>query len=417
MASAEPTGSPGKYAVLAPDARGHSSWFLTRTNQEHTATMEHPFMKTIYAKTFDKEAYVQYLLGQYAMFHELEALCAARVAEEPLAAVHDPKLLRTASLEADLLIWAGPNWRERLTALTPKTKEYLESLRADGSSAQCLLCHHFLQYNAVLSGGQYLGGIVAERARADKLVNSAEGSAKGAEFFSFPSLGQATHSRVQEYIDVLDSINLSEEQRQNMLTVMKKVYGMLLGMFDELYAMAPVAGISYGESLATAAGGVKAPAAAGVPPPLPVGPLSFTLEELHKQDGQTPGAQLLVSLLGRVYDCSIGKEFFGPGGPYEMFAGRDGTYNLAVMSLKKKTLDQFEYKFDDDEKEALAEWIAYFDNRYGAPVGTLSAPTHSIRLEELPKPKKIPFSGGGDAADDEGAAASTGNNATPQSRL
>ena len=43
------------------------------------------------------------------------------------------------------------------------------------------------------------------------------------------------------------------------------------------------------------------------------------------------GKRLLVSLLGRVYDCSAGKEFFGRGGPYEIFAGRDGTYNLAVQ--------------------------------------------------------------------------------------
>eukprot|EP00971_Amphidinium_carterae_P027094 534209-Amphidinium_carterae.1 len=66
---------PGKYAVLAPDARGHSSWFLTRTNQEHSATMEHPFMRTIYAKNFGHEAYTQYLLGQHAIFCELESLC------------------------------------------------------------------------------------------------------------------------------------------------------------------------------------------------------------------------------------------------------------------------------------------------------------------------------------------------------
>ena len=29
-----------------------------------------------------------------------------------------------------------------------------------------LVCHHFLQYNAVLSGGQFLGGIVADRAKS-----------------------------------------------------------------------------------------------------------------------------------------------------------------------------------------------------------------------------------------------------------
>jgi len=149
-----------------------------------------------------------------------------------------------------------------------------------------------------------------------------------------------------------------------------------------------------------------------VPPPLPAGDLTFTLAELNKEDGQKAGTRLLVSLLGRVYNCAIGREFFGPGGPYEMFAGRDGTYNLAVMSLKKKTLDHFTYTLDADEKESLAEWIAYFDNRYGAPIGRLTQPTHPLQLQDLPRPKKIPFSGGGGDETEESKA-----DATPQSRL
>ena len=40
-------------------------------------------------------------------------------------------------------------------------------------------------------------------------------------------------------------------------------------------------------------------------------------------------------------DVSSGKESFGPGGPYAAFAGHDATYNLAVMTLKKQTVDTF----------------------------------------------------------------------------
>merc|ERR1711920_334750 len=84
-----------------------------------------------------------------------------------------------------------------------------------------------------------------------------------------------------------------------------------------------------------------------------------------------------------------------------MFSGHDGTYNLAVMSLKKATVDKFEYQLVIDEKQCLADWIAYFDNRYGRPIARLSSTAHSITLSDLPHAKMIPFSDDDD--DDEDA--------------
>merc|ERR1711963_918179 len=111
----------------------------------------------------------------------------------------------------------------------------------------------------------------------------------------------------------------------------------------------------------------------------------------HANGGGT-GSALWTSLLGRVYDVTSGNEFFGPGGPYEMFAGHDGTYMLAVMSLKKQFLDKFTYEIDDEDKETLSEWIAYFDNRYGQPIGELSDREHCLKVKDLPPAQKIPFS-------------------------
>mmetsp|Transcript_190 Transcript_190/g.374 ORF Transcript_190/g.374 Transcript_190/m.374 type:complete len:157 (-) Transcript_190:14-484(-) len=128
------------------------------------------------------------------------------------------------------------------------------------------------------------------------------------------------------------------------------------------------------------------------PPPAPLQPGAgaFTAAELLRHDSQN--IQIFTSVVGRVYDVtSGGKEFFGPGGPYEMFAGHDGTYNLAVVSLEKPTLDTFEHEYDEDEKECLADWLAYFDNRFGAPVGVLSDRQHSLSVSDLPRATKIPF--------------------------
>ena len=63
------------------------------------------------------------------------------------------------------------------------------------------------------------------------------------------------------------------------------------------------------------------------PPPLPAGDKLFSIEGL-RQYASVEGP-LYMSLLGRVYDVSKGADFFGPKGPYGMFAYHDGTYNLA----------------------------------------------------------------------------------------
>lgn len=108
---------------------------------------------------------------------------------------------------------------------------------------------------------------------------------------------------------------------------------------------------------------------------------SYTLQELHGF-GPSSSGRIMLGILGNVYDVSIGREFFGPTGPYRIYAGHDATYALASMSLKQSDLDVFEYALDEDDRQTLADWIAYFKVKYGA-VGGLAV-THPIGLSELP---------------------------------
>ena len=49
----------------------------------------------------------------------------------------------------------------------------------------------------------------------------------------------------------------------------------------------------------------------------------YTLEELAKYDGVVePKNPILICCLGTVFDMTKGKDFYGPGGPYEAFAGK-----------------------------------------------------------------------------------------------
>mmetsp|Transcript_5703 Transcript_5703/g.11613 ORF Transcript_5703/g.11613 Transcript_5703/m.11613 type:complete len:193 (-) Transcript_5703:80-658(-) len=140
--------------------------------------------------------------------------------------------------------------------------------------------------------------------------------------------------------------------------------------------------------------------------PLQPGDRKFTLEQLNAFSAEAPGSQqILLSVLGRVYDVSTGRKVYGSGGKYSLFAGHDGTYNLAVMTMKKNTLDMFEYELDDEDKCTLSEWIAFFDHRYGRPLGELVDRRHAVHWKDLPRPSKIPFSGDDDDEEEAGGNA------------
>eukprot|EP01044_Picomonas_judraskeda_P015934 COSAG03_NODE_2754_length_2473_cov_1.385847_2_plen_275_part_00 len=221
-----------KYGNLRKEDGTHSKFFLTRTLAEHDDTMDHPFMKAIYDQSVANDTFHRYLAGQYHLFRALEEHLAIAATTPPLDAVHDASLARTTALESDLRHHCGGRWAqaEGLTAdASNALRNYIEQLSKDAASPHRLLCHHFLQYNAVLSGGSYL------RRMLNKKFERPEGNQEGVAFFCFahvPVSKQAAY--VQSYCKKLDKLSLSGQQRNEMLACMKLVYKLTLAMLDEL---------------------------------------------------------------------------------------------------------------------------------------------------------------------------------------
>lgn len=51
----------------------------------------------------------------------------------------------------------------------------------------------------------------------------------------------------------------------------------------------------------------------------------MTPEELLKFDGSEDGTPIYIAINGVIYDVSASPQFYGPGGGYHIFAGRDST--------------------------------------------------------------------------------------------
>ena len=100
----------------------------------------------------------------------------------------------------------------------------------------------------------------------------------------------------------------------------------------------------------------------------------WTVEEMAKANSETPEgyatAPIYVAAKGKVFDMSFGGvTFYGPGGPYNKFAGRDASRALAKMSLDAADLDNAAIDdLEDKQIKILDDWVQKFEQAKGYPV-------------------------------------------------
>ncbi|KAL0452506.1 UNVERIFIED_CONTAM: Membrane steroid-binding protein 1 [Sesamum latifolium] len=105
-----------------------------------------------------------------------------------------------------------------------------------------------------------------------------------------------------------------------------------------------------------------------LPPPVQLG--EITAEELKQYDGSDSKKPLLMAIKGQIYDVSQSRMFYGPGGPYALFAGKDASRALAKMSFEEKDLNGDLTGLGVFELEALQDWEYKFMSKY-VKVGTV----------------------------------------------
>ncbi|XMA15975.1 hypothetical protein WAI453_008766 [Rhynchosporium graminicola] len=104
--------------------------------------------------------------------------------------------------------------------------------------------------------------------------------------------------------------------------------------------------------------------------PSPVVFRTFTPPTLLPYNG-LKNMPVYLAVRGKVFDVTPGRNFYGPGGPYANFAGRDASRGLACGSFDEDMLtEDLEGELDDlkglgeDEMEALRGWEERFEEKY-----------------------------------------------------
>lgn len=130
-------------------------------------------------------------------------------------------------------------------------------------------------------------------------------------------------------------------------------------------------------------------------PTLPRGPpptvfRTYTPRSLLPYNGTSaPGAPVYFAVRGRVFDVSRGRNFYGPGGPYANFAGRDASRGLACGSFDEDMLtEDLDGPLDTladlgpDEMEALRGWEERFLEKYDVVGRLVSVGEYNERKQQ-----------------------------------
>ena len=111
---------------------------------------------------------------------------------------------------------------------------------------------------------------------------------------------------------------------------------------------------------------------------------TYTRSELYEFGNGMYGKPILISLFGRVYDVSIGRKFYGPGGPYENFGGHDVTYSLSTACRTEECIFMTVEDLDEKMMKEGKRWLSFFHLHDKYPlVGKLDTDYLDILMSDL----------------------------------
>ena len=181
------------------------------------------FMQRLMSGQLSVEAAAD-LSGQLWFVYESLERAVRSVAHTPVAgAVADPRLERRFALEADLAALVGGDWREKIRIL-PATASYVARLEEVSGSAVEVVAHHYVRYLGDISGGQ----VIAARLGA---LYDIEPDALN--FYDFSAIGKIPPYR-KGYRERLDSLMLTVDEREVLLSEAQRAFAFNSGVFAEL---------------------------------------------------------------------------------------------------------------------------------------------------------------------------------------
>lgn len=134
-----------------------------RSSTAHSSSEHAGFMADLMKGEGSRDDYIALVAQHWFIYEALEG-AADRLQGDPVASVFiTEKLTRLPALEADLEFLLGADWRDQIEPL-PTTRRYVARIEEVGATwPGGFVAHHYTRYLGDLSGGQFIGRLMARR--------------------------------------------------------------------------------------------------------------------------------------------------------------------------------------------------------------------------------------------------------------
>jgi len=200
-----------------------------RSRGAHSGSEHAGFMDDLLSGRGAREDYVALVAQHWFIYGALES-AAERMKDSPVAApfIRD-ELTRLPALEADLDFLVGATWRDTIRP-APTTVRYGDRIREVGATwPGGFIAHHYTRYLGDLSGGLFIGKLMARRFGL---------GTDGIRFYLFEGIADPAAFK-DAYRAQLDALGWDDAERERVIEEVLAAYRFNTELFDDLAAARP----------------------------------------------------------------------------------------------------------------------------------------------------------------------------------
>ena len=197
-----------------------------RSSAAHSSSEHAGFMSDLLKGDGTLDDYIALVAQHYFIYVALEG-AAEQMRQDPLAAKFiTDALTRLPAVEADLEALLGASWREQISPL-PATQRYVDRINEVGPTwAGGFIAHHYTRYLGDLSGGIFIGKVMARRFGLDN---------GGVTFYVFDDIADPAVFK-DAYRAELDLVTWDEQERERVIEEVLAAYQFNTDVFEDLQA-------------------------------------------------------------------------------------------------------------------------------------------------------------------------------------